>query len=275
MHDEVTIIAGIRGLESLFRRTNELIFDKYHHYGNNNTESHRYGEILCPFKEDLTAIGISCGDKKLNLAITFVTRSLGGMGEIIASGGKPTGDVATDFAYDLKIIDEKIGEMILNAKAIHKIASHELIELMDSAIFSLEEIGVSASKQKLRFTTENVIDLLREIGNESCERGQEFLGYLDISEGYQNEGPERLQAVISALDSINLAIINVLPDLTLEENAAKIVIGRQRGIKLGTEEGDMLIELAECTSVLESFAKTALQNRWKERTRITTDSIMS
>ena len=73
----------------------------------------------------------------------------------------------------------------------------------------------------------------------------------------------------------SLAIINVLPDLTLEENAAKIVIGRQRGIKLGTEEGDMLIELAECTSVLESFAKTALQNRWKERTRITTDSIMS
>jgi hypothetical protein len=70
---------------------------------------------------------------------------------------------------------------------------------MYSTIYSLGEIGVSASKQKLRFTTENVIDLLREIGNESCEKGQEFLGYLDISEGYQNEGPERLQAVISAL----------------------------------------------------------------------------
>ena len=97
MHDEVTIIAGIRGLESLFGRTNELIFDKYHHYGNNNTESQMYGEILCHFKEDLTAIGLSCGDKKLNLAITFVARSLGRMGEIIASGGKPTGDVATNW----------------------------------------------------------------------------------------------------------------------------------------------------------------------------------
>lgn len=290
MHDEVTIIAGIRGLESLFGRTNELIFDKYHHYGNNNTESHRYGEILCHFKEDLTVIGILCSDKKLNLATTFVTRSLGRMGEIIASGGKPTGDVATDFAYDLKIIDEKIGEMILNAKAIHKIASHELIELMDSAIFSLEEIGVSAAKQKLEFTTGAVIYLLREIGNESCERGQEFLGYLDISEGYQNEGPERLKAVISALDSINSAISVGLPDLTIKEwrkrgernmtpeeyERTSLLISFEETItKIPQEEWDMLIKLAECTSVLESFAKTALQNGWDKTTRLVTDSIMS
>lgn len=289
MHDEVTIVAGIRGLESLFKRTNELIFDKYHHYKYNSIGIYN-SEILGHFKEDLTAIGLSCGDKKLNLAITFVARSLGRMGEIIASGGKPTGDVASDFAYDLKIIDEKIGEMILNAKAIHKIASHELIELMDSAIYSLEEIGVSAAKQKLGFTTENVIDLLREIGNESCERGQEFLGYLDISEGYQNEGSERLQAVISALGSINSAIIEVLPDLTLKEwqkrgernmtpeeyESTSLLISFEGTItNIPDEESDMLIALAESASLLESFAKTALQNGWKERTRIAAHSIMS
>jgi hypothetical protein len=180
--------------------------------------------------------------------------------------------------------------MILNAKAIHKIASHELIELMDSAIYSLEEIGVSAAKQKLEFTTKNVIDLLREIGNESCERGQEFLGYLDISEGYQNEGSERLQAVISALGSINSAIIEVLPDLTIKEwqkrgernmtpeeyESTSLLISFEETItNIPYEESDMLIALAKSASLLESFAKTALQNGWKERTRIAAHSIMS
>ncbi|RCV65305.1 hypothetical protein C5S53_04385, partial [Methanophagales archaeon] len=167
---------------------------------------------------------------------------------------------------------------------------HELIELMDSAIFSLEEIGVSAAKQKLGFTTENVIDLLREIGNESCERGQEFLGYLDISEGYQNEGSERLQAVISALGSINSAIIEVLPDLTIKEwqkrgernmtpeeyESTSLLISFEETItNIPHEESDMLIALAKSASLLESFAKTALQNGWKERTRIAAQSIMS
>ena len=109
MHDEITIIAGIKGLESLFERTKELILDKYPHYVNNNMDIHRYTEISGHFKEDLTAIGLACGDKKLNLAIKSVADSLGRMGEIIASGGKSTGDLADEkFAVNLA---EKLWEM--------------------------------------------------------------------------------------------------------------------------------------------------------------------